>query len=245
MDIQGILFDKDGTLLEFEKTWRPIANMVVEELLQKYHLEEGFREQLEESIGLFHDRIDPNGSLSSGTNREVALDFFRVLLQGGVKGLDEQDFISSSTAIFNKIAGSMPFYAIPGVLPLLLTLREAGVKIGLSTADSVENATLFLEKSGLLPYVDYIGADDGIVEPKPAPEYMERFCQQYGLSPSQVVVIGDTLVDMNFGKASAAGLIIGVLSGTGDRELLSSHTRLILDDVTKLFKDNHFLWEDL
>ena len=38
MEIKGILFYKDGPLLIFEKTWRPIAIKVINQIMTHYHL---------------------------------------------------------------------------------------------------------------------------------------------------------------------------------------------------------------
>lgn len=242
MKIKGILFDKDGTLLEFDRTWRPIANQVVEEVANHYNFKDKL--SLKESIGLFENRIDSAGSLSAGTNKDVALDMFEVLRKENIT-LTDEEHIKWSTQVFNKVAASLPFYPVDGVLETIKQFKNAGYFIGLSTADSVENAKLFLEKTGLDLYFDYIGADDGIINPKPAPDYMENFCKQYALKPVEVAVVGDTMTDMNFGINSGAGLIVGVLSGTGSRSLLEGSADIVIDSVKDLIVDNKSIWEDM
>lgn len=242
MKIKGILFDKDGTLLEFDRTWRPIANQVVEEVANHYNFKDKI--SLKESIGLFENRIDPAGSLSAGTNKDVALDMLEVLRKENIT-LTDKEHIRWSTQVFNKVAASLPFYPVDGVLETIKQFKKAGYLIGLSTADSVDNAKLFLQKTGLNLYFDYIGADDGIINPKPAPDYMENFCKYYALKPSEVAVVGDTMADMNFGINSGAGLIVGVLSGTGTRSLLEGSADIVIDSVKELIIDNKAIWEDM
>lgn len=242
MKIKGILFDKDGTLLEFDRTWRPIADQVVEEVAKYYNYNDKIA--LKESIGLYENKIDPAGSLSAGTNKDVALDMFNVLKNEYPK-LSPEEHIIWSTKVFNKVAASLPFYPVEGVLETIKHLKKVGYYVGLSTADSVENAKLFLEKTGLDLYFDYIGADDGIINPKPASDYMKVFCRNHGLEPSDVVVVGDTMADMNFGINSGAGLIVGVLSGTGSRSLLEDSADIVIDSVKNLIIDNKSIWEDL
>lgn len=242
MVIKGILFDKDGTLLEFDRTWRPIANQVVEEVAKYYNFNN--KKLLAESIGLYESHIDPNGSLSAGTNKDVALDMLAILKANSIDCKDD-DYIKWSTKLFNKVAASLPFYPIEGVVETIKTLKEKGYHIGLSTADSVENAKFFLDKTGLVIYFDYIGADDGIINPKPAPDYMNNFCKQYTLKPSEVVVVGDTMTDMNFGINSGAGLIVGVLSGTGTTSLLKDSATIVINSVKDLIVDNKTIWEDM
>lgn len=242
MKIKGILFDKDGTLLEFDRTWRPIASQVVEEVAAYYDFHD--KSALAAAIGLYPDSIDPLGSLSAGTNKDVALDMHSVLVKNG-RYIDPVEHIRWSTEVFNKVAASLPFYVVDGVEATIRKLKEKGILVGLSTADSVENATLFLSKTGLLPYFDYIGADDGIINPKPAPDYMEVFCKKYSLLSKEVAVVGDTMADMNFGINSKAGFIAGVLSGTGTRELLEERATVIIGSVGDLLKDDRAIWEEM
>ena len=60
------------------------------------------------------------------------------------------------------------------------------------------------------------------------------FCDLLSLQPSEVLVVGDTPHDLQMGRAAGAGLVVGVLSGTGTRELLESHCDHILENVLTL-----------
>lgn len=241
MIIKGILFDKDGTLLEFDKTWRPVASEVINRIVSHYKLDSSYKKKLSEAIGLFDNHIDSNSSLSSGTNRDVALDFFFACPQIE----NEDEFISWSTNTFNEVANIFPFYTVDGAKETIKNLKENGIVIGLSTADSVANANIFLEKSGLLPYFDFIGADDGIINPKPATDYMDNFCKEFSLKPSEVMVVGDTLTDMDFGINSGAGIKLGVLTGTSSKKILTTKADLVTNSIKDIIKNNKFIWEDL
>ncbi len=246
MKIKGILFDKDGTLLEFNKTWRPIANIVVDEVAKKYKIEN--KKALAEAIGLFSDSINPDGSLSAGTNKDVAMDMLSIIKEINndiYKMIDIKEYIKWSTELFNKVAATLPFYPVLGGIDTIKFLKKSNYFIGLSTADSVENAKLFLKKTSLDILFDYIGADDGIINPKPAIDYMEAFCKLYALKPEEVAVVGDTMTDMNFGFNSRAGLVIGVLSGTGTRDILSSKANIIINNINELINDGKVIWEDM
>lgn len=242
MKIKGVLFDKDGTLLEFNKTWRPIANQVVDEVANKYAIND--KAALAQSIGLFSDSIDPNGSLSAGTNKDVALDMLSVIIKTN-NNINKEEYIQWSTDLFNRVAASLPFFPVVGGVNTIKKLKYAGYLIGLSTADSVENAKLFLKKTGLDIYFDYIGADDGIINPKPAIDYMNVFCERYALKPAEVAVVGDTIADMNFGTNSGAGLVVGVLSGTGTRSLLEGQATIVINNINELIVKEKVIWEDM
>ncbi|MFZ6043603.1 HAD family hydrolase, partial [Vibrio natriegens] len=105
-----------------------------------------------------------------------------------------------------------------------------GYKLGIATADT-KAATLYsLEQSGLLGLFDFIGYSDGDIAPKPAPALMNAFCAHCDLTPDQVVMFGDTVSDMVFGR-NAGARRIGVLTGTATEEELRPYADFVLHSV--------------
>ena len=51
---------------------------------------------------------------------------------------------------------------------------------------------------------------------------MNIFCEKFKFQSNEVAVAGDTMTDITFGKNSQAGLTIGVLTGTGTKEILEN-----------------------
>lgn len=55
------------------------------------------------------------------------------------------------------------------------------------------------------------------------------------MSPQECIVVGDTSADMGMGRKSNAGLIVGVLSGSGTANHLFEHgAHLVVPDVSYL-----------
>ena len=50
--IKGILFDKDGTLLDFEQTWRPVWNKTEEQLGIILQISEREMREIRERLGI-------------------------------------------------------------------------------------------------------------------------------------------------------------------------------------------------
>lgn len=89
MRIKGILFDKDGTLIDFFSLWLYAARRVIPEFIRGNDLEEKqntteLENVLYESIGIFSDQIDPNGALAYKSYREIAQDMERALERLGI-----------------------------------------------------------------------------------------------------------------------------------------------------------------
>ena len=63
---------------------------------------------------------------------------------------------------------------------------------------------------------------------------MFAFAKLTGLSPAEIAFVGDNRHDLECGRAAHAGLVVGVLSGTGTRAALAPLADVILGSVVEL-----------
>jgi phosphoglycolate phosphatase len=54
------------------------------------------------------------------------------------------------------------------------------------------------------------------------------------LAAAEVMVVGDNRHDLEMGRSARAGLVVGVLSGTGSRETLMSFADHVLESIIDL-----------
>ena len=78
-----------------------------------------------------------------------------------------------------------------------------------------------------------ICADDGIPA-KPAPDMVTTLCQRMNVPPQNVIVIGDTVADLQMSHSAGAGYSIGVLSGVGSLANLTPLADMLIDTVDTL-----------
>lgn len=239
-NIKGILFDKDGTLIEFTGLWKAIAKGLVEELVGPDNLL--LKEKLLGSIGLKNDEVNPTSILASGTTKDIAGAFRQVLL-------DEHFPFRESLYHWIEIKIlELTKQNIHAVKPtadlktLFESLKEQELRIGIATADDQDTTLLTLDMLGITHYFDFIGTSDRY-EKKPHPQMMEAFCEVVGLSAKEVVMVGDTYVDIEFARKARCQYVIAVHSGAGqDKDLqgadfLISSVGDIVDSKSKL------IWE--
>ena len=71
--IKGILFDKDGTLIDIYKVWGTAAGSVMDRLLAGCHMgeREFLKKELLERLGIHDSEIDPEGAFAWMTYREI------------------------------------------------------------------------------------------------------------------------------------------------------------------------------
>jgi phosphoglycolate phosphatase len=247
--IRGILFDKDGTLIEFNSIWIPLAFELTDKLLVSGSvpdpLRQAHRQTLLRKIG-----IDENGGMApgsvyaSGTEQELSEVLYR---SAGELELTLPDYNSFFDSIHRDVTDYMEahrhsIYPVPKAAQTLAALRELGLILGISTSDSEENTRLCLEETELLPYFHYIGCPSASLNPKPAGDILLDFSSQFGLLPEEVAVVGDTAVDVAFAKRNHAGLAIAVTNGAGGHDELARKADYILPGISGLLSGGQPIW---
>jgi len=125
-----------------------------------------------------------------------------------------------------------------GVSDVFAILKDNGIKVGIDTGfdRTITNALLarlgWLEKD----LINCSVTSDEVDRGRPYPDLVLRIMMLTGIyDPARVVKIGDTVADLNEGNAAGCGLVVGVTSGAGSRDVLQreEHTHLI-DNIPEL-----------
>mgnify|MGYP005856905541 CR=1 FL=1 len=217
--IDGVLFDKDGTLFDFRRSWGGWARTLIGQIAQ----DPSHAALLGQAIGydLPVGSFAPDSPVIAGTAQDVA----RALLPHlpGQSAAGVTDRINAAAAQ----AAMVP--AVP-LRPLLETLRANGVRLGLATNDSEAPARAHLAAHDLTDLFDFIAGYDSGHGAKPGPGMCLAFARQTGLLPARVAMVGDSLHDLHAGRA--AGMVcVAVLTGIATREDLAPHADVVLPDI--------------
>jgi phosphoglycolate phosphatase len=225
--IRGILFDKDGTLLDYWRTWIPINRQAA------LYAAAGNVALADELLRLgghdaATDRVTPNSPLAAGSFNDIAEAFAA-----------HPDVPAASELVvgIERIScegGAAHSVLIDGAKATLVELRSRGFKLGIATNDSIAGLESSLTQHGILPLLDFTAGCDSGHGAKPDPGMVHAFCEAMAIAAADVAVVGDAIHDLAMGRAAGAGLMIGVLSGTSDREDLEDLADLILDSVNDL-----------
>lgn len=105
-----------------------------------------------------------------------------------------------------------------GAVALLESLKKQGYKLALVTATSraVDRATEY----GIAQYFDAIVGGGDCREHKPHPEPLFVATQRMGVRAEQAIMIGDTVADVQAGKAAGVAYTIGLTHGMHDQKML-------------------------
>lgn len=223
--IRAILFDKDGTLLQFTEGWvDSIVGFLEDKILDDNKKSEAFRE-----IGIREDGgVEENSILSSETAMDLAIIFSKYLDED----LDEI-YRELDDHLLNYLKENNKFIRETCDLRSLFeALRDRGILIGIFTSDNYRQAKYSMDYLGLDSFIDFYAAAD-IYKKKPNKESLEVFKKKYSLEDQEIIIVGDSRVDMVFGEDTVK---VGVLCGTGSREMLAKYTDNIIDDPSQVLK---------
>jgi phosphoglycolate phosphatase len=220
--IDGIVFDKDGTLFDFRASWGRWAEVFLASLAR----DAGHFALLAEAIGYLPQArsFRPDSVVIAATAADIAAALLPHLPGRGQEELTE--------AIDTAAAGVAMAEAVP-LVPLLTALRARGLRLGVATNDSEIPARAHLAANGLTQLFDYIAGYDSGYGPKPGPGMCKAFAEAHGLDPARVLMVGDSRHDLEAGRA--AGMRpIAVLTGIATEADLAPHAEVVLPDIGAL-----------
>ncbi len=227
MTIKGLLFDKDGTLLDYHGTWmgvnRAVAARVAgedEAAIERVLIRGGF----DPTTG----RVRAGTPLAAGTARQIA-----ECLAPDVKGAAFEALVSDVDRLFTEGARKAAV-AVEGLRETLAILSDRDYRLGIATTDSRAGVDASLGHFDVLAHFEFVSGYDSGHGIKPDPEIVLSFCSAVGLRPAEVGVIGDNAHDLTMGRAAGAGLLVGVLTGTGGEGDLAPHAHKVLPSIADL-----------
>jgi phosphonatase-like hydrolase len=104
--------------------------------------------------------------------------------------------------------------ALPGAEPAMAALRDAGVKVALTTGFSVRTRQLLLDTLGWGDRVDLALSPADAGRGRPFPDMILAAVLRLGISEvAAVAVAGDTAADMQSGRRAGASYVVGVETG--------------------------------
>ncbi len=221
--LRGLVFDKDGTLFDFQATWGIWCAGFIAELAPAAP---GRAQALADALAfdLATGRFRPDSPVIAETMEFVVEAVHRTL-----PGLDEgwlRRRILDSTA-------AAPQVETAPLGPLLDRLRAAGLLLGLATNDAEAPARAHLARAGVLDRFAFVAGYDSGHGAKPGPGMPAAFCRATGLAPAACAMIGDSAHDLASGRA--AGMrTVAVLTGTATTDDLAPYADVVLADIAGL-----------
>ncbi|MFZ9856714.1 MAG: HAD family hydrolase [Roseiflexaceae bacterium] len=229
-----VIFDKDGTLIDFQRMWGYWAIAFAERISQQIVVD--VRQDVLQLYGVDPQslRIDPQGALSISP--------MATMQQMVVQHI--MPYCSDMTQAYQIVQHAwqppdptVNVYPTADLLHLFGQLRQRGVIIAVATADNRQPTIATLAHLGVMHYVAALAcADDSNMPPKPAPDKIWAICRAVGLHPHDAIMIGDTPADMQMGHNAGVMAQIGVTSGVSTAHELTPWASWVIPTVADIWQ---------
>lgn len=233
MITEGIIFDKDGTLLDFDAFWIKVSVVAIREFLHEIGADFVDTSEILTAFGVHDGKAETNGVLCKGTYEQMGQIVYDILIKHGIS-VPQDVVICRVEAAYQqnaKVGEVKP--TCPDLVEVLTDLKNKGIRLAVVTTDNPHITHQCLEKLGILRLFDRIYTDDGQTPTKPHPHCAWEFCREFGLNRAHVVMVGDTLTDMLFAK-NAEIMGVGLAADSHARSELLPHASTVISAISHL-----------
>lgn len=197
---KAALFDMDGTLVD-----NTLAHMRAFEIFCARYGVTGWKEKLSQAFGMGNDDI---------MRLIMPAELIR---ERGLASLAEE-----KEAIYREIYAP-EIRPVEGLVPLLESLRAAGVRCAVGSSGCRANVDFVLEKCRIGEFFDARISGDRVTRCKPDPEIYLTAAAALGMAPADCVVFEDAKAGIESARQAGVGRVVA-LATTLPREVLERET---------------------
>lgn len=233
MKADAILFDKDGTLMDFDAFWVPVSVCAMKDVFAHFNREYIPVEEVLVSFGINNGVTDIDGILCKGTYKQMGKIVFEILQKyhcnvscEEVTALVERAYgANASVGTIKPISPELTF--------VLNELKRRNKKLAVITTDNSIITRKCLEALGVGDVFDVLYTSDGRLPTKPDPASVFDFCERFNVNRNHMVMVGDTITDAEFAK-NARIPMIGVAKTEQNKRILEPYAHEVVANLSRL-----------
>ena len=223
MNIKAIIFDKDGTLFDFQNSWGDTTFEFLKILSGgSAHLLNKLANELNFDLNqkIFH----PESIFIAGTTDETI-----TLLQPLIPEKSHNNIRAIQTYCY----ANQKQIPVKNLFNILQNLYEEGYIMSVATNDLEEPTITQLKDAKILNFFsDVLGADSGYGA-KPEPSQLIELKRRKSLKSQEILMVGDSTHDLI--AAQKAGFrSFGVLTGVASKADLEPYSEAVYKDISHL-----------
>lgn len=236
-DIDLIVFDKDGTLIDVHQYWAAMIAMRTELICERLGLDKSYQQHLMDRMGvdINKNKIKPEGPVGI-KKREIvmqaAIDYLLSIGQPNRTDLCADVFREVDLISVNHLDRIIT--PITGIYSLFADIMRTSCKIAIATTDLTERAKLAMSHLGLLDSIDMVAGADMVEKNKPHPEMIDLILESLNIPREKAVMVGDAITDVQMGAAAGLRASIGVASGLTAAADLLAITPFVIPDIANI-----------
>jgi phosphoglycolate phosphatase len=225
--IKAVLFDKDGTLIDVNRTWIPLYREMLS-LEFKVSVDQADELLAKAGYDKTSDSFLAGSVLAGGTTKQLVGIWW--------PGLDAEARAQKAVHIDNHYAPMARRYLKPlmDLAPVFTGLQALGLRLGVATNDSFISASGQMKKLEVDHFFESIIGADTVEVPKPSGQMIQHFASSAGLHPCEIAMVGDNIHDLEEAKNGGAGMGIAVLSGNARRHHIEHAADHVFDSIAEL-----------
>ena len=229
--IDLVVFDKDGTLIEFHFMWGGWVGELGRRLEDATGLR--LRDGLYPLLGVERESglVLAHGLLAATPMRHIREVVTAYVADAGASAVGAADAIDRAWHAPDPVALAQPVTDLPA---LLSRLRPHVRLFAVATSDDRDPTERTLAALGIQDeFAALVCADDGVAS-KPAPDAVLAVCARLHVPPERTAVVGDSPADLRMARAAGVKRAIGVLTGVGDLATLEPFADAVLPSIEAL-----------
>ena len=231
MQKRAVVFDKDGTLIDFDAFWVTITEKALDIILNKLQRTDIPKAAFLSALGVTDGVTGINGVLCHGTYAQMFEIIHGVLIDNGCNiSYDELSEIADKAYHDSADAGIVKG-TCENIREFLLSLKEKGMILAVVTTDNPFITDKCLTALEIKDLFDAVYTDDGVTPTKPDPYCIYDLCSKFNLSKDEIVMVGDTFTDVHFAKNGGISVIC-VAKSEINRKILSEEAEIIVHDIS-------------
>jgi len=236
-DVELIIFDKDGTLIDIHHYWSSMIGIRAREIVNKW-FNDADAAQHEANlmtlmgVDLSTSRLKPEGPVgvkSRGHIVDLVRDY--VGQQAQPVTHDDVELLFQSVDQMTEQNLQPLLKPLPGVERLLADIKASGTNAVIASTDITSRTVKAMQALQLDAFFSHIVGGDAVKHTKPAPDLAQLVIEKVGVSPSKVAVIGDHPVDILMGMGAGIEVNIGVLNGISQQQSFADYSCQTVDNL--------------
>ncbi|MDM5156558.1 HAD family hydrolase [Bacillus sp. DX1.1] len=227
IETMAIAFDKDGTLFQAIPFWQEIDRLRKRKFLQIV----GEEHQLlwEKAVGFVPpNQVDFKGLLAVASEEDEIIVVASLFYQ--ITKYPWHHCKELATTIFKnsneQLCITEAFHPIEGAAECIYSLQKEEIYTGILTSDNKVRTKKCIDLLNI-PSLHFLLTPEDVENGKPHPEMIIKACKQLDIRPNELVMIGDTVVDVQMAK-EAGSIAVGIANHEHAIEELTPYADFII-----------------
>jgi len=207
-----VIFDKDGTLFNNEKIFAPWTENLVYKISENLNIS---HENLFIHLGYDNQEKNFTGNsiIACGTYHDIKEEITKFIKPEFTQFTFEETRKKVEENWYDLEYCKEDIIPFGNISKLFSNLQKNNIKVAICTSDDRVHTLKTIHAFNLSNKINQIICGDDIIAAKPSPDPILEICKNIDVLPSETIMVGDTISDIEAGINSKCKKVYGVLTG--------------------------------